>query len=858
MGKLHSPVFTVAALVAFSLASTLAQADSAVPRQPLSDALRALGDRWDYQIAYYPPLVEGLEVEPAGEGEPFEAALAKLLAGTGLVYKRVEKKQIYLMPVGEEPAEPSEEKGAPVGSRGAPAKWPAAEETTIVVTGTHIRGITPSASPLYSLDANGMRRLGIFTTPEFSRRYLQSFELMKADSAVNGGNSLDPSLNIARGVGLNIHGFAPGATLVLLNNHRLALGGADGSFADISLIPLNAISRIEAVPDGTSAVYGSDAVAGTVNFLIRDDVEGAETALTYGDTERGGVSGPLVSQLLGHQWDAGAAMLAYEYQKQSPLEADHRSFIRPQADEFMVFPAQARSSFIGTFHQQLKDTTTVRGDVLFSERSFNQRYVTDIFSTQGAGSARQLNVAVELEQRLPNSLWSATLSANHAIHKERVANLSAPLGTPLSGDADVFASSSAFDSMDLRADGPLFADARDGIKLSVGAGLRQERFNEHSGGGNAATDLSRDVMNVYGELHIPLWARRVNLSAAVRYDGYHSADASAVSSVNPKIGVVWSPVDIASFRATYSTGFANAPLARLSEQANSAMLISLDSADGPRNGLLLFGGNRSLEPERSESVSLGVDLQWPERPGSVLSISYFDVNSKGRIGAPPVRGAPSQILSQYDRLSPFINASPTAAEVQSIYSRYPVSDQGQPGTQQVDLIFDGRFQNIAEMRSRGLDLTGNWAFEIGRNRLQLSMMSTYLLGLDCKTSAMGQRVRLVDTAFHPVDFRFQGGLSWESGPYASSLLMSFYDSYVNNTVTPEQSVSGWQTVDAFLSFDSGKSDALATFLGRAVFSMSVNNVMDRDPPRLDGNLDYDPTNASPLGRSLSVRVMKHW
>ena len=77
-------------------------------------------------------------------------------------------------------------------------------------------------------------------------------------------------------------------TLVLINGRRLANTAFSGTTVDINSIPLSAIERIEILTDGASAIYGTDAIAGVINFILRKDFQGAEVYAFYGDSQHGG------------------------------------------------------------------------------------------------------------------------------------------------------------------------------------------------------------------------------------------------------------------------------------------------------------------------------------------------------------------------------------------------------------------------------------------------------------------------------------------------------------------------------------------------------------------------------------------
>src|SRR5207244_3794125 len=94
---------------------------------------------------------------------------------------------------------------------------------------------------------------------------------------------------------------------------------------DISAIPLTAIDRIEILPDGASAIYGSDAVSGVVNFILKAHFNGNETLLQYGGATWGNLSERRVGQTLGRSWEDGSVIGVLEYYHKDPLLAQDRS-----------------------------------------------------------------------------------------------------------------------------------------------------------------------------------------------------------------------------------------------------------------------------------------------------------------------------------------------------------------------------------------------------------------------------------------------------------------------------------------------------------------------------------------------------
>src|SRR5690606_31931103 len=127
-------------------------------------------------------------------------------------------------------------------------------------------------------DRQDIERSGYATTQDLVRSLPQNLSTVSDTTfgAANGG--IDTGYG---GSGVNLRGLGSESTLVLVNGRRLAAAGR-GDFVDVSLIPLSAVERVEILTDGASAIYGSDAVGGVVNLILRKNFEGAETRLRYG------------------------------------------------------------------------------------------------------------------------------------------------------------------------------------------------------------------------------------------------------------------------------------------------------------------------------------------------------------------------------------------------------------------------------------------------------------------------------------------------------------------------------------------------------------------------------------------------
>lgn len=149
----------------------------------------------------------------------------------------------------------------------------------ITVTGSNIpRTNTETPSPVQVVTRQDIDRTGKTTVAE----YLQTLTSDGAGSIPKTfGNGF-----AGGGAGISLRGLGAGSTLVLLNGRRMATYGLadDGQkvFTDLSTIPLDAVKRVEVLKDGASAIYGSDAIAGVVNIILRTDFTGAILRGSYG------------------------------------------------------------------------------------------------------------------------------------------------------------------------------------------------------------------------------------------------------------------------------------------------------------------------------------------------------------------------------------------------------------------------------------------------------------------------------------------------------------------------------------------------------------------------------------------------
>jgi iron complex outermembrane receptor protein len=208
-------------------------------------------------------------------------------------------------------------------AQSAPAADPQDTGSTpdIIVTGSIIKGTPEDAAlPVNVIGADEIQKQGAPTVVEL-------LKALPTSSAVLGdSNQFDSRSQGAEGIATaNLRGLSPQRTLVLLNSRRLVTAGNGIPAVDLNLIPVAAVGRIEVLKDGAAATYGSDAIAGVVNFITRTDQEGFRAAGAYRwvkDTD-GDIDASLS---YGHVGNGFRMLAAVGFNKRGQLLAKNRNF----------------------------------------------------------------------------------------------------------------------------------------------------------------------------------------------------------------------------------------------------------------------------------------------------------------------------------------------------------------------------------------------------------------------------------------------------------------------------------------------------------------------------------------------------
>jgi outer membrane receptor protein involved in Fe transport len=183
---------------------------------------------------------------------------------------------------------------------------------TVVVTGSHIRRVDlETSNPVVTIDAAQIKATGKLTLGDIVQQL----------PAVTGGN-INPQVNNSGGTGgssIGLRGLGAQRTLILIDGKRIING-------DPNSIPADMIERIEVLTDGASSVYGSDAIGGVVNFILKKDYQGAQFTVNYGQSGHADGRSKGYTFTFGQTSDKGSIMGGVDYNKTEAVLAKNRDF----------------------------------------------------------------------------------------------------------------------------------------------------------------------------------------------------------------------------------------------------------------------------------------------------------------------------------------------------------------------------------------------------------------------------------------------------------------------------------------------------------------------------------------------------
>ena len=609
----------------------------------------------------------------------------------------------------------------------AQEKDQAAELDTVVVTGTRSanRTLGESLSPIDLLSADTLNNSG---TPELNQalsRLLPSFNFPRP-SITDGTDHVRPA---------QLRGMSPDQVLVLVNGKRrhtsavVNLNGSQGrgsAAVDLNAIPFYAIDRIEVLRDGASALYGSDAIAGVINIVLKGGDEGGTVETRYGQMSAG--DGELIQAGadMGVKLNAdGWIHLSAEYRDradtnrsrpdlrtlQTPATyatVNHRFGDADTNDQIFFFngqvglPAEAELYFFGNLGDREGDAAG------FYRRAFDSRNVAAIYPDGFLpiinSVAEDTSVVMGVRGDTEGG-WTWDVSANYGANDfDFIITNSLNNSLGAASPTEFFAGTLHGAQNLFNADVSKYFDGLIGNGLNVAFGAEHRKDSYRIEPGEEASyvgtgsqvfpgfrpqdsgSFDRDSNAVYLDLESDV-TDQFATSLAVRYEDYSDFG----STTSGKLSGRYSFTDTVALRGTVSTGFRAPSLAQQFYATTATNFIGGVPFDvrtfAVTDPVAIALGAEPLQAEESTNVSLGLSLQPTDDLN--ITIDAYQIDVDDRI-----------ILSE--------NLTGTAVQ-QFLASQGILNANG------------GRyFTNAIDTRTRGLDIVASYGFTLGDGDLSVT------------------------------------------------------------------------------------------------------------------------------------------
>jgi len=445
-----------------------------------------------------------------------------------------------------------------------------------------------------------------------------------------------------------------------------------------------------------------------------------------------------------------------------------------------------------------------------------------------------------------------------------------------------------------KIDGPIFALPGGDVKVAVGGVYRKEFYD----GKNTLSRIGfmenlgaqigrRTVYSAFGELFVPIFGddnatggfQRLDLSLSARYDDYSDFG----NTFNPKIGVNWEPIEGFTLRGSWGKSFHAPALPDLfGPDTRAGYGTGGQNPPGVINqrtgNIFIAGGNPNLDAEKATTWSAGIDIAPPSLSGFRASVTYYNVDFKGRIAFPTAFGNFFYILpemNQYfiDNVScpggaPYNPATSTGCTslpidpqvafnaIQGLrLQNFPNAVNSPADLPPIYIITDLRRTNLGGIKTDGLDFDASYQWTMGDNNLGVQVQANRVLTYDQLAVPGAPWIDQFD--FGQAKFRARGQFSLRNGPVTAIAMINYNDKYRAQYLTSAnaqavEKIGSFTTVDFHFGFDlEGEGLAEGT-----QFTIDIDNALNEEPPLTRSGFGYGTGN--PLGRVVTFGIRKNF
>ena len=491
--------------------------------------------------------------------------------------------------------------------------------------------------------------------------------------------------------------------------------------------------------------------------------------------------------------------------------------------------------------------------------NFQQANYQNLYFTPSSGKANQYGVATGFDLTLPKQ-WlgsvTVTTSGNDFSLSQGFAVLPASAGSPTVTSFD-----NRTTDLSAEANGSLFSIGTGDVRAAVGGGIRWETIDSASAG-TPSTTGRRNVSYAISEISVPIISKNaarlglnaLDIDAAVRDEKYSDVGGSIV----PKVGVIYQPSPDLKIKSTWSESFRAPTLWDLYSGTGTALYPgNAFGASGP--GLITYNPAKDLAPERSKNWTISGDFRPTWLVGADLSVNYFNIDYSGRIGNPITALSAALTNPVY---APFVIKNPTAAQQQATISTYPFYNYtGTPyDPSNVAATFNNGLTNISVQNIHGVDVTASYSHSTPFGTLGLNASGSWMSFV--QEILPGEPAdQISGTVFNPPKFKSRLQGNWSKNGFGAFLAFNYVSREFDNISVTPRTIASWPTADVGAHYDFGER---SDFLHGLRINIAILNLADRRPPYVDpadnafAGYPYDPSNASAVGRTISMTIRKDW
>lgn len=437
----------------------------------------------------------------------------------------------------------------------------------------------------------------------------------------------------------------------------------------------------------------------------------------------------------------------------------------------------------------------------------------------------------------------------------------------------------------LVVDGPLLELPAGSVRAAIGAEYLHEKYAGNNSRSLTAAAIAaladrsatRNVTSLFGELSVPVFGggsgpfHSLTLSASGRYDKYSDFG----ETFNPKIGVNFEPVDWLKLRGNWGKSFqapgisdialAGAPTWNILPLSVRPFFNPTVPPSSGRNVLLAFGGTITpLDPQKATTWSLGLDFKPAVLDGFVAGLTYYNIDYKGVIGIPPIF-TPSTFYRDFADKNVIFTAGNAA--MQSYFNS--LADQGATnsaatlsqlanGFDGVYGVLDGRTQNLARVKTDGVDFYANYTRETGFGAVHFNLTGSRILGFKQQSNPAASLVNTLSVG--TTKLRLSSSVGADIGNLRAKATWNHaggYDLVPVASTLNQAKISAYNVINLFFQYDVPGDSLFAKYLS---FTLNIDNLADKDPPlfRGAGSSLFGVANGFSLGRLVRIGASKRF